>query len=325
MRTRRYLLNFQLFFIGCLCSLCSFATTFPNKPVTIVVPFPAGGSTDIMAREISKGLAQKWKQAVIIQNKNGAAGVVGSEYVSKAQPDGYTLLMSGVGNFSIVPILYKNLPYDPEKSFTPIGAIAQFPYVVLVAPNFRIKSLQELVNYAKNHPGEVTYSSPGNGNGAHLAAEIFSNAADITLLHIPFRGGEPAMEALMAGQVNLYFAPALEAVNRVASNQVQALAQSGSIRSKALNSVPTISESGYSGFNMNSWIGLVAPSGTPLNIVNQISEDLIEVMNDPKTRDWIAKRGANTLTLTPSNFRMLIEKDKQRFKNEIIRLNIKID
>jgi tripartite-type tricarboxylate transporter receptor subunit TctC len=250
---------------------------FPTKPVTIVVPFPPGGGTDTGARLIAQKLTERWGQQVVVDNKPGAAGSIGASAVAKAKPDGYTLLMGNIGTQSINPSLYKSLPYNPETAFAPVTLIAELPLVLLVNPALPAKSAKELIALANSKPkGEMTYSSSGSGGSMHLAGELFEDASGVQLLHVPYKGGGPALVDLIAGHVNLSFATILESFGFVKGGKLRALAVTSDKRSPALPDVPTLAESGLPGYNSISWIGLLAPAGIPQPVIDKIAADVRE-------------------------------------------------
>jgi len=319
----------SLLLICAIYSLSCFAqtspATFPDKPVTIVVPFPPGGGTDAGARLIAQKLSVKWGQSVIIDNKGGAAGIVGSEFVSRAQPDGYTLLVGNIGSFSINPSLYKKIPYDPNKAFAPIGMIAELPFVLLVTPSFQVNSVKDLIEYAKKNPGKVTYASSGNGSGPHMAGEMFARAAGVSMLHVPYKGGGPAAADVMAGHIDMYFSTVLESIGAIKTGKLKALAVGTLTRSPALPDLPTIAESGLPGFNVSSWVGMAAPAGTSPVIINKISTDLIAVINESETKQTLIQQGATPLPLTPAAFKARIESDRVRYEKVIKEGNIQVE
>ena len=300
-------------------------SSFPERPVTIVVPFPPGGGTDAGARLVAQKLSTRWGQSVIIDNKAGAAGMVGAEYVSRAKPDGYTLLIGNIGTFSINPSLYKKMPYDPDKAFAPISMVAELPFFLLVTPNFKANNVKEFIAYAKANPGTVTYASSGSGSGPHLAGEMFEKAAGLDMMHVPYKGGGPAAADVMAGHVNMYFSTVLESIGAVKSGKLKALAASSLIRSPAMPELPTVSESGIPGFDAASWIGIAAPAGTPQSIVDKISVDIKAIISETDTNQTLIQQGATPLTLSPVAFKARIESDRQRYAKVIKDGNIQVE
>jgi tripartite-type tricarboxylate transporter receptor subunit TctC len=292
------------------------AANYPSRAVTIVVPFPPGGGTDVGARLVAQKLSVKWGQPVVIDNKGGAAGMLGADVVAKAKPDGYTLLVGNVGTQSVNPALYKKMSYDPDTAFAPVSMIAELPLVLLVNPGLPFKTVKDLVAQAKAEPGKLSYASSGSGGAPHLATEILQKSAGISLLHVPYKGGGPAVSDLMAGHVNMLFATVLESIGHVKSGKLRGLAVSSASRSPALPDMPTVAESGIaglSGFDTGSWIGMLAPAGTPQVIVDKLSNDVREVLKQVDTRQTLINQGATPLGTTPAAFKARIDADRQRY------------
>jgi len=301
------------------------AGVYPDRAVSIVVPFPPGGGTDVGARLIAQKLSARWGQPVIIENKGGAAGMIGSDFVARAKPDGYTLLIGNIGTFSINPSLYKKLPYDPDKAFAPISMIAELPFFLLVTPSFKANNIKELIAFAKANPGVVTYASSGSGSGPHLAGEMFEKAAGLEMVHIPYKGGGPAATDVMAGHVSMYFSTVLESIGSVKAGKLKALGASSGTRSPAMLELPTISESGVPGFDAGSWIGIAAPAGISPAIIDKISADVKAVLSDQETRQSLVQQGATPLPLPPTAFKARIDSDRQRYAKIIKDGNVQID
>ena len=299
--------------------------SFPDRPVTIVVPFPPGGGTDAGARLIAQKLSTRWGQSVIIDNKAGASGMVGSEYVSRAKPDGYTLLIGNIGTFSINPSLYKKMPYDPDKAFVPVSMIAELPYFLLVTPSMKANNVKEFIAFAKSNPGAVTYASSGSGSGPHLAGEMFEKATGLDMMHVPYKGGGPAAADVMAGHVNMYFSTVLESIGSVKSGKLKALGASSLVRSPAMPELPTIAESGVPGFDAASWIGIAAPAGTPSALVDKIAADIKAVISEQDTKQTLIQQGATPMPLTPTAFKARIESDRVRYAKVIKEGNVQVD
>ncbi len=298
---------------------------YPTRPVTIVVPFPPGGGTDVGARLVAQKLSLKWGQPVIVENRGGAAGRLGADLVAKAKPDGYTLLVGNVGTQSVNPALYKKMPYDADRAFAPIGMIAELPLVMLVTPTLPWQNVKDVVEAAKKEPGKITVASSGAGGAPHLAGEIFQQASGTKMLHIAYKGGGPAALDLMAGHVNIYFGTVLESVGHVKSGKLKGLGVTSASRSPALPELPTIAESGYAGFDTGSWIGLLAPAGTPVAIVNKVSADLREVLALPDTKNTLITQGATPWPMTPEQFAARINSDRQRYGKIIKENNLSAD
>ena len=316
---------------GCLSIAAGSSTyaqsldNYPTRPVTIVVPFPPGGGTDVGARLVAQKLSLKWGQPVIVENRGGAAGRLGADLVAKAKPDGYTLLVGNVGTQSVNPALYKKMPYDADKAFAPIGMIAELPLVMLVTPTLPWQNVKDVVEAAKKEPGKITVASSGAGGAPHLAGEIFQQASGTKMLHIAYKGGGPAALDLMAGHVNVYFGTVLESVGHVKSGKLKGLGVTSAGRSPALPELPTIAESGYAGFDTGSWIGMLAPAGTPVRIINKISGDLREVLALPDTKNTLITQGATPWPMTPEQFTARINSDRQRYGRIIEENNLSAD
>lgn len=298
---------------------------YPSRAVTVIVPFPPGGGTDIGARLIAQKLSLKWGQSVVVENRGGAAGLLGADAVAKAKPDGYTLLVGNVGTQSVNPALYAKMPYNPDTAFEPITMIAELPLVLLVTPSLPYRSVQEVIAAAKAEPGKISYASSGAGGAPHLAAEILKSSAGIDLLHVPYKGGGPAVADLMAGHVNLLFATVLEGSGAVRSGKLRGLAVSSATRSLALPELPTVAESGVPGFDTGSWIGMLAPAGTAQAIIQKIAADVRAVLSQDDTRDVLIKQGATPLIMSTEQFTARINLDRKRFGEVIKASGIKVD
>ena len=292
---------------------------YPTRTVTVIVPFPPGGGTDIGARLVAQKLSLKWGQSVVVENRGGAAGLLGADAVAKAKPDGYTLLVGNVGTQSVNPALYAKMPYNPDTAFEPITMIAELPLVLLVTPSLPYQTVQELVAAAKAEPGKISYASSGAGGAPHLAAEILKSSAGIDLLHVPYKGGGPAVSDLMAGHVNL------EGSGAVRSGKLRGLAVSSATRSLALPDLPTVAESGVPGFDTGSWIGMLAPAGTAQTIIQKIAADIRTVLSQDDTRETLIKQGATPLIMTTEQFTARINLDRKRYGEVIKASGIKVD
>jgi tripartite-type tricarboxylate transporter receptor subunit TctC len=298
---------------------------YPSKPVTIIVPFAAGGGTDLGARLLAQKLTAKWGQSVVVDNKGGAGGIVGVEAVVRSKPDGYTLLVGNVGTQSINPALYKKLPYDHDKAFTPIAQFAELPFFALTRPGLPAKNIAELMALAKQEPGKISYASSGNGGSPHLSGEIFQSLSGTKLLHVPYKGGGPAMVDLIAGHVDILFASVLESIGHVKSGKLRAIAVTTSARSSAMPDVPTVAESGLPGFDSGSWLALLGPAGMPQELVNKIAADVKAVIDDPATRQALEQQGATPHSSTPAQLAALVDADRKRYTKIITDKNISLE
>jgi len=298
---------------------------YPGRPVTLVVPFPPGGGTDTGARIVAQKLGAKWGQTVIVENKGGAAGMIGADMVAKAKPDGYTLLMGNIGTQAINPGLYKKMPYDAATAFVPITLVAELPLAMMVNPAVPAKTAREFIALAKREPGKLSYSSSGAGGAPHLAAEMFKEATGTFIVHVPYRGGGPAIGDLIAGHVQLSFMTVLEASGHIKAGKLRALAVTGSQRVPALPEVPTLAEAALPGFNSISWIGVLAPAGTPKEIVDKVASDVREVLASDDVKLKLIELGAVPAGTTPAQFQALIASDRKRYEQVIKDKKISVD
>ena len=301
------------------------AQAWPNKPVTIIVPFVPGGGTDLGARLMAQKLSTRWGQSVVVDNRGGAGGVVGADAVARAKPDGYTLLVGNVGTQSINPVLYKKLPYDPDKAFAPVSIIAELPFFVLARANLPAANVRELIALAKKEPGKISFGSSGNGGAPHLSAEVFAAMSNTQLLHVPYKGGGAVMTDLIAGHVDLLFASVLESIGHVKAGKMKALAVTTTVRSDSMPEVPTVAESGLPGYESGSWLALLAPGGTPKDLVDKIAADMKTVLADESTRQALIQQGAIPRSSTPAQLQTLIDNDRKRYERIIRDKHISID
>jgi tripartite-type tricarboxylate transporter receptor subunit TctC len=298
---------------------------FPTRPVTLVVPFPPGGGTDTGARLIAQKLSAKWGQQVVVENKGGAAGQIGADLVAKARPDGYTILMGNIGTQAINPALYKKLPYDPDKAFAPISLVAELPLAMMVNPGVPANTPAEFIALARSQPGRLSYSSSGAGGAPHLAAEMFKLATNTFIVHVPYRGGGPAVQDLLAGHVQLSFMTVLEASGHIKAGKLRALAVTSEKRVSALPDVPALAEGAVPGFNSISWIGLLAPAATPPDIVEKISADVREIIASEEVATRLTGLGGVPRASTPAQFAQMIEADRKRYTQIIRERGISVD
>ena len=295
---------------------------FPVKPVTLVIPFPPGGGTDTSGRILAEQLGKRWGQPVVVENRGGAAGQIGADAVAKSRPDGYTLLLGNIGTQSINPSLYKRLPYDPDRAFAPVSLVAELPLAMMVNPGVPAHTTAEFIALAKEHPGEMSFSSAGAGGAPHLVAEMFKDRTGTQILHVPYRGGGPAVADLIAGHVQLSFMTVLEASGHIKAGKLRALAVTSSRRVPALPDVPTLAESGLPGFDANSWVGLLAPAGTPAPIVDRIAADVRAILDDPAVKARYVQLGGIPHATTPGEFSKMIAEDRSRYAQIIHARNI---
>jgi tripartite-type tricarboxylate transporter receptor subunit TctC len=275
------------------------AQIYPSRPIKLITPFPPGGPVDVMARLVAQGLSQNFG-TVIVDNRPGAGGTLGSRGAAQAEPDGYTLLFGSSTTLAASPALYRNIGYDPIKSFAPVAMISSVPFAIVVSPKLPVHSVQDLIAYAKQHPGKLNYGAP-TGALPHLTGEMFKTAAGVDIVHIPYKGAAMAMTDLIAGQVEVAFEPVSVLLGHIADGSVRALAVAGETRSPDLPNIPTMIESGYPGVVSVSWSGIVAPAGTPAEIVAKLNTAVNAVMAAPETRATLAKLGATPKAGTPED------------------------
>ena len=287
---------------------------YPAKPIRIIVPFTPGGSTDILARSIGQELTKTWGQPVIIDNIPGAGGSVGADKAAKAPADGYTLLMGHIGTLAVNPSLYPNLPYDPVKSFAPVAWVARVPNVLVVNPSVQATSVRELVTLAKAKPGQLNYGSGGNGSAANLATEYFKLQTGASILHIPYRGTAPAVTDLIGGQIQVLFTGAPAVLGQIKSGQLRALAVSSPQRIAALPNLPTVAELGYKGFEADQWYGVVAPAGTPRDVVLKLNGQINRALESGELKTRLTSEGAIAMPTTPEVFGQLIALEIARWR-----------
>ncbi len=284
---------------------------YPNKPVRLVVPFAAGGSTTLLARLLTERLGQTMGQPFIVDNRTGAGGNVGMEHVARSEPDGYTLLLAPIG-MAINPALYSKMSFDPQKDFALISLYAGVPNLLVVHPSVPARNVGELIAYAKANPGKLTYASSGVGTSSHLTAEMLKSAAGISILHIPYRGGAPAMQDLMGGQIHMLFEQVPSVLPEVQGGRVRALGITSAKRLAAAPDIPAVAES-LAGFEVNAWMGIAAPKGTPPQIVAQLNAEIVKVLNDPAFQAQLARVGATAMPSSPADYAKFLASETTRW------------
>ncbi|WP_434644083.1 Bug family tripartite tricarboxylate transporter substrate binding protein [Achromobacter piechaudii] len=301
------------------------AGNFPTRPVTIVVPFPAGGATDITARLVAEGLSKKWGQAVVIENKPGAGGNVGSEYVARAAPDGYTLVLGVTGSHGINTSLYKNMRYDPIKDFEAVTQATLYPNAIIVNNDVPANNLQELIALLKKPDAHYSYGSDGNGTASHLGMELIKNQGKFELSHIPYRGSAPMVTDLLGGQIQVGITglPAVQAYAK--SGKLKIIALTTADRFASAPDYPTVAEQGFAGYAAPPWSGFFAPKGTPKALVEKISADMREVMSDPKAKEKMIAAGSEFTPSTPEQFQAFVQKEIAKWAEAVKISGARID
>ena len=301
------------------------AQAWPTKTVRIVVPQAPGGASDALARIIGQRLSERWHQPVIVENRAGAGGLIGTEVVAKAAPDGYTLLLAYDGTHAVNASLYKSLPFDPVKDFAPVATLANVPFVLAVNASSPAKDVKEFIEMARANPTKITYGSAGNGSVNHLLGAMFSKSAGVQLVHVPYKGAAPAITDLLGGSVDSVFTSVPSVVSHLQGGRVRALAVTSAKRPAALPNVPTIAESGLAGFDVAPWFGLLAPASTPADVIRQINDDVGALLKTREVIDAFSAQGAEPFTTTPVAFGALLKSDIEKWAVVVRDSGAKID
>jgi tripartite-type tricarboxylate transporter receptor subunit TctC len=297
---------------------------YPNKPIRIIVSVAAGGSVDYLARLVGQKLTESWGQQAIVDNRPGGNNVIGSEALVRSTPDGYTIMLASTGH-TTNPSLLPNLPYDTVKDFAPVAGVSSSVFVLVLHPSVPATNLRELIALAKSSPRQLNYSSAGNGTSNHLGAEIFNAAAGVTMQHIPYKGGGPAIVNLVGGQVDLSFASALSVIPHINSGRLKAIAITGESRLPSLPRVPTFAEAGLAGFDLKNWYGVLAPARTPRAIVELLSAEIAKVLTAPDVREKLVSQGMEPLILNPDQFAVMLKVETARYAKVIKAANIRVE
>jgi tripartite-type tricarboxylate transporter receptor subunit TctC len=306
------------------CTCAAFSQTYPTRPIRLVVPQSPGGSTDQVARPLAKQLGDMLGQAVVVDNRPGAGSVIGTDAVAKAAPDGYTLL-AVAASFTISPSLYKQLPYDAARDFTPITMVSAFPNILVVNPSLAVSSVAELFKFAKANPGKLNYSSSGIGTGTHLSMELLKHLAGIDLVHVPYKGGAPSVNALLGGEVQVTLATISTALPHVKTGRLRVLAVTSGKRVGALPDVPTLQESAVKDYEYSSWIGLLAPAKTPRAVVEKLGAAAARAARTPEMRTVLALEGAEPIGNSPDEFAAQVRSELERWSKLVDATGIKAD
>jgi tripartite-type tricarboxylate transporter receptor subunit TctC len=290
-----------------------FAQMYPKKPIKMIVPYPPGGPTDVQARIIAQMLGEQLGQPVVVENRGGAGGMVGSTVVAKSAPDGYTLLMGASGPQALGPLMAKESPYDPVHDFTALSLVSYSPLMLVVNPNVNATSVMDVIALARERPGALNYGSFGNGTMAHLAGELFKTMADVKIVHVPYRGSAPAIAALLGGEIDLMFDTVITALPQVKSGRLRGIAVTKGTRSSAAPDLPTVAET-LPGFEAVSWIGLMGPAGLPKDVVDRLSSEMVKVLSDPAVRERLQAAGAEPVGSDAATFAKIIKGELARWE-----------
>ena len=303
----------------------AWAQAFPSKAVKLVVPFPPGGSLDNVGRLLAQKLSEAWGQQVVVENKPGAGGNIGADAVAKSPADGYTVVMGALSTHAVNPSLYKTMPYDAVKDFAPLSLVAITPNVLIVKTGAPIASVKDLVAYAKANPGKTNFGSGSNGSAGHLAGELFKLETGTDVMHIPYKGGAPALQALLAGDTQFMFDNLANAMAQVKGGTVRAIAVTTAQRSKLVPELPTMAEAGLPGFDISTWFGLMAPAGTPPDVVARWNAEIVKALNAPDVREKMLAQGAEPAPMTPAEFATFIARERDKYAKIVSASGAKVD
>ena len=312
------------FLLAACASFSALAQAFPDRPIRFIVPFPPGGGNDILARQIAPRMAESMGQPVVIDNRPGAGGNIGTDLAAKSAPDGYTIVIAS-NQVTMNPALYAKLPFDIEKDFAPVALIASVPMVLVVNPALPAQNVQELIALAKQQPGKLNYSTPGIGTPQHIAFEVFNHAAGVKVTHVAYKGTGPAIGDLIGGQVQSAFGTMASVEPHIKAGKLRALAVATPQRSQAMPGVPTVAESGLAGYDVSLWYSILAPAGTPRPVVARLSSEVEKALNHPENRGRMAQQGFEVSYLNPDQMTQLMKRDLARWEKSLKAIGLKLD
>ena len=298
---------------------------FPAKPVRLVVPFPPGGPLDVTGRAIAQKLGETWAQSVVVDNRPGAGGNIGADLVAKSPPDGYTVVMGALSTHAVNPSLYPSMPYDAVRDFAPITLVAVTPNVLVVNPALPVRSVQELVAYAKANPNKLSFGSGSNGSAGHLAGELFKVETGTDVVHVPYKGAAPAMQALLAGDTQFMFDNLASAMPQVKAGKLRALAVTTAKRTSLAPELPTMAEAGVPGFDIATWFGLLAPAGTPRDVIAKWNADVVRILDSAEMRERLRAQGAEPAPSSPAEFAAFIAAEQSKYARIVKASGAKVD
>jgi tripartite-type tricarboxylate transporter receptor subunit TctC len=307
-----------------LASPAGRAQTYPSRQITLIIPFAVGGSNDMVGRAIGKKLTEAWGQPVVVENRAGAGGIIGSAVVAAAPPDGYTLLLVS-STFTINPAIKKTMPFDTIKDFTPVAFIARSPLLLTASNKLAVKSAEELLALARSKPGQISYASSGPGSINQISAELIALSAGVNFMHVPYKGGAPALNDLLGGHVDIYVSSLPQVLQLAQSGQARALAVTSARRTALLPEVPTLEESGIAGIDLWSWWGIVGPAGMPANVVDALNSEIGKMLTSPELSTFLSSEGAEAETMSPQQFGELMRSETERWIKVAHEANISID
>ena len=299
-------------------------TSYPSKPVRFVLPYPPGGGSDTIGRPLAQRLAENLKQQVIFDNRGGAGGNIGMEIVAKSPPDGYTIVLALTAQLAVNPALYKKVPYDPIRDYEPITLLATGPYILVVHPSLPVKSAKELIALARARPGQITYASSGNGSGAHLATALLENMTKTRMVHVPYKGGGPALVDLLAGQVQVLFATYAAGKPHIDSGRIRALAVSTAKRLTGVD-LPTVAEAGVPGYDAGVWYAMLAPAGTPRDIVAKLNAEIIRALQSSEMKTVLSRAAIEPVGSTPEELAAFMKSELVKWAKVVKEANVHVD
>jgi len=308
-----------------LCPAAVLAQAYPSKPIRLIVPFPPGGGVDFIGRIVGQKLSERFGQQVAVDNRAGANGIVGLELLKQSPPDGYTISAASAGPLTVNPFIYSKLPYDTLRDFTAISNMVNFPLLLVAHPSLPVKNVRELIALAKAHPGEITYSSPGSGNSAHLAAELFNSMAKVKILHIPYKGTAPAVLAVLSGEAQLTYSSIPTILPHVRTGKVRALGVGNAQRLSALPEFPTIAEAGLPGYEAYAWGGMIGPANMPKDIVQRLNKEIVEILKLKDVTDRMLAEGTVPTPSTPEEFTAYMKSELKKWGDVVKMANIKAE
>jgi tripartite-type tricarboxylate transporter receptor subunit TctC len=298
---------------------------YPGKPIRLVIPYPPGGGSDTIGRPLAQKLAEQLGQQVVVDNRGGANGNIGMEAVARSAPDGYTIVLALTAQLAVNPALYGKVPYDPVRDYAPITLLGTGTYILVVHPSLPVKSVKELIALAKARPGQIAYSSSGNGSGGHLAAELLNSMAGVRMLHVPYKGGGPALMDLIAGQVQILFATQLASWPHVQSGRIRALAVSTAKRPASLPGLPTIAEAALPGYDSGVWYGILAPAGTPHEIIQKLNHEIVRALDHPDYRSLLVNNGIDPIGSPPEELGQYIRSELVKWAKVVKDAAVRVD
>ncbi len=306
-------------------SVATVCAQYPTRPVRLIAPFPASGGVDIVARQIAQKLSERWGQQVVVDNRPGATGIIGTDLAAKSAPDGYTILLGNVATQAVNVSLYSHIPYDPVRDFAPITLIARVPEMLIVNPSMAVTSVKDLIALAKAKPKQLTFGSAGAGSPPHLAGELFQSLANVQFVHVPYKGSAPALTDLIGGQINMYFANILSAMVHVKAGRLRALGVTSAKRSIVAPDVPTIAEAGLTGYEEYNWYGLLAPHGTPKPVVDTLYQNTIAVVRSADLQERLTRDGAEVIASKPEEFAKFIRSEISKYAKVIKTRGLRVE